>query len=718
VRPAGRPGGGGGAARERGGERERPLLWALLHLGALWALAVAQPLFDLIRENPDFLAARGLRGFDVVLFAVVTALAPPLILVTVEAAAGLAAAGLRWGLHLVLVAVLVGLIAIQALKHAGVSGTAALIVLAGVIGVAAALAYRRVAPARSFVTVLSPAPLVALGLFLLFAPIDDLVLASDPGAANVRVPGSVPVVMVVLDEVSTVALEDARQRIDPALFPNLAALARTSTWFRYATAPTDETTTATPALMTARLPKRHGLPIVSQYPHNLFTLLGGSYRMIVSQEATDLCPRNLCREPTRGNLAQREHSLASDAGLVYLHVIAPPAIERRLPSVSDTLAGFGEDDGRTQVILPLEHTGRVPVLRALAGGRPERFERLVGTIEPKPLKTLYFKHSLLPHVPFQYLPSGRQYLTGPHEPIPGLSGAPSYGNDFLLAQAYQRHILQMGFADRLLGTLLQRLKQQGLYDRALIVVTADNGESFLHHAERHEATPENVSEIADTPLIIKAPGQRRGRIDDRAARTIDILPTIADLLGARLPWPVQGRSLWRRSARLPQRVEFVQRSGQRLILPFPEFKRRVRATVARKLQLFASDDGQSGVYAIGPHRELVGRQLGAPARGPVSATIDGAGALRSVDLRSGFVPTLVTGRITGPGTPGSRDVAVAVNGRIVATAATFELAGSDGESLSALVPETSFRDGANRVQVLWVRGSSAAPQLSLIGQAP
>jgi hypothetical protein len=692
----------------------------MLHLGALWALAVAQPLFDVIRKNPDFLAARGVRGVDVVLFAVVTTLVPPLLLVAVEAAAGLAAAGLRRGLHLVLVAVLVGLIAIQALKQAGASGSVALIVPAGVIGIAASLPYRRVASVRSFLTVLSPAPLVVLGLFLLLAPIDDLVLDKDPGAAGVGVPGSVPVVMVVFDEISTVALEDARERIDPALFPNLAALARTATWFRYATAPTDQTGTATPALMTGSMPRDHARPIVSEYPHNLFTLLAGSYRMIVSQEATGLCPRKLCREPTRGNPpSRREHSLASDAGLLYLHVIAPPAIARRLPSVSDTIAGLGEDDRRTRVALPFEHTGHVHVIRALTGGRPARFERLVRTIERTPLKTLYFKHSLLPHVPLQYLPSGRRYLTKPHEPIPGLTDVPSWGNDFLLAQAYQRHILQMAFTDRLLGTLLQRLEQKGLYDRALIVVTADNGESFLHHGSRHEATPENVHEIADTPLIIKAPGQRRARIDDRPVRTIDVLPTIADLLGARLPWSVQGSSIWRNSARLPQRVEFFRRSGDRFILPFPEFKRRVKASIARKVRLFPTNGGKPDMDGIGGNRELIGRRVGAPVHGPLRATINRADAFHSVDLRSeGFVPALVTGQISGPGTPGSRDIAVAVNGRIVATAPTFELAGSSIENFSALVPEASLRNGANRVQVLWVRGSSAAPELALIGDAP
>src|SRR5829696_5976758 len=98
----------GAAQRDR--DRERSLLLALLHLGALWALAVAQPLFDLIGQNPDFLAARGMRGLEVVRFAVLIALAPPLILVALEAGSGLVVAGLRRWLHSALVAVLFGLI--------------------------------------------------------------------------------------------------------------------------------------------------------------------------------------------------------------------------------------------------------------------------------------------------------------------------------------------------------------------------------------------------------------------------------------------------------------------------------------------------------------------------------------------------------------------------------------------------------------------------------
>jgi hypothetical protein len=695
----------------------RPLLTAALHLGALWSLAVAEPLFDLIRKNPDFLASRGMSGRDVVLFALVTALAPPLLLLAMEALAGLASARVREALHLALMAVLAGLIAIQVLKKLGPSGSVVLIGQSAAIGIALAALYRRAPGLRSFVTALSPAPILFLVLFLLFSPINDLVLASgDVAPADVRVSGSVPVVMVVFDEVATPALEDARERIDPGMFPSFASLARDATWFPYATAPSDETTTATPALMTGSLPRRHSLPILAKYPHNLFTLLGGSYSIIASQEATDLCPRKVCREPTRGSLAQRERSLASDASLVYLHVIAPPGIEHHLASVSDTLGGFAGDNGRTRVASLLEkHTGRVPVLHELAGGRPERFERLVQTIERRPLRTLYFKHSLLPHAPFQYMPSGRRYNSRPHEPIPGLASEPSWGSDFLIAQAYQRHLLQLEFADRLLGTLIRRLKEKGLYDRALIVVTADNGESFLHHGNRHEASPENVEDIASTPLIIKAPGQRRGRIDHRHVRTIDVLPTVADLLHVRLPWRVQGTSLSRRGARIPQSVEMIQRSGRRLTLSFPEFKRRLRASLDRKLRVFGPGHGRApGIYGLGPDPALLGRSVGSVARGAMKATIFQSGLFRSVDLRSGFVPALITGRISGPDTPGRRDVAVAVNGRIRATGQTFELRGSDTENFSVLVPEASFHDGANKVEIL---SMGPARRLELVGQA-
>jgi hypothetical protein len=54
----------------------------------------------------------------------------------------------------------------------------------------------------------------------------------------------------------------------------------------------------------------------SSHPRNLFTLLGRRYRMKVSQEATDLCPRDLCEDASGESAAARDRALASDLGLV------------------------------------------------------------------------------------------------------------------------------------------------------------------------------------------------------------------------------------------------------------------------------------------------------------------------------------------------------------------------------------------------------------------
>jgi hypothetical protein len=694
-----------------------PLPKAALHLGALSALAVAQPLFDLISKNPDFLAARALIGWQVVALGLVLVLVPPLLALGLEALAGLASRPLRAVLHLFSVALLVALIAIPALKDIAPSaGSALLIAVAAILGTAAATGYARASGLRSFVTVLSPAPAVFLAIFLFFSPVSDLTFASG-SAETAHVSSSVPMVMVVFDEVSTIAFEDGRERIDPVLYPNVAALARDATWFRYATAPTDITGTATPTILTGKVAKRHHPPILSSYPRNLFTLLGRSYRMKVSQEATDLCPRDLCEDASGESAAARDRALASDLGLVYLHVIAPEGIERDLPSVSDTLGNFGADTGTTKAQGSPGHTGHQEVLHELGGGRPARFENFVRSIDRTARPTLYYKHSLLPHVPFQYFPDGHRYRTVPHEAISGLVDAPSWGNDYLLQQAYQRHLLQAGFADRLLGTLLRRLHEKHLYDRALIVVTADNGESFLHHASRHLATPQTVEDIADTPLFIKRPFQHTGRIADRHVRTEDILPTIADVLGIHMPWRVDGASVFDRSAHIPSNVEVYERSGRKLTLSLPDFKRRIRASLGRKISLFGSNGRPPGLFGIGPHPELIGSTIAGPPSAPVRAEIYGADTYSSVHLRSDFLPAQLTGAIHRPGGPRVLDLAAALNGRIVAVGQSFTLAGHDAENFSILLPESAFREGGNRVELLSVTDDAGALRLASIASA-
>ena len=61
--------------------------WAYLNLAVLWTFAVAQPLFDLLKDNPEFFAARGSSGFDIISFSVLLVVLPPAILLGDRAAA-------------------------------------------------------------------------------------------------------------------------------------------------------------------------------------------------------------------------------------------------------------------------------------------------------------------------------------------------------------------------------------------------------------------------------------------------------------------------------------------------------------------------------------------------------------------------------------------------------------------------------------------------------
>ena len=142
-------------------------------------------------------------------------------------------------------------------------------------------------------------------------------------------------------------------------------------------------------------------------------------------------------------------------------------------------------------------------------------------------------------MPWVRLPSGQQYADRRPD-VPGVEND-SWGEDRLLArQGQERFLLQAGYVDRLVGELVRTLRRRGLYDRSLLVITADHGVSFQPGRPRRQITPETLPDIAPVPLFVKLPGQRAGRVDDRMARTVDIVPTIADQLKIRLddPWTV------------------------------------------------------------------------------------------------------------------------------------------------------------------------------------
>lgn len=97
--------------------------------------------------------------------------------------------------------------------------------------------------------------------------------------------------------------------------------------------------------------------------------------------------------------------------------------------------------------------------------------------------------------------------------------------------------------DEAFGRLVALLRRVGLYERTLIVLTADHGEEFGEHgAWRHGHTLNQG--LLQVPLIVKLPGPTRaGRRVADPVSNVDVLPTLLDLAGLPRPAGVEGRSL-------------------------------------------------------------------------------------------------------------------------------------------------------------------------------
>jgi arylsulfatase A-like enzyme len=76
--------------------------------------------------------------------------------------------------------------------------------------------------------------------------------------------------------------------------------------------------------------------------------------------------------------------------------------------------------------------------------------------------------------------------------------------------------------DEQIGVLIEELKRRGLYEKSMIVITADHGEAFGRHKGVATHGTDVYQEIVWIPLIIKAPGQSKHRRDDRVVSLSDI----------------------------------------------------------------------------------------------------------------------------------------------------------------------------------------------------
>ncbi len=117
-----------------------------------------------------------------------------------------------------------------------------------------------------------------------------------------------------------------------------------------------------------------------------------------------------------------------------------------------------------------------------------------------------------------------------------------------MPEAYRRHLdsqydAGIAYLDFVTARLFDTLKQQGLYDNTMIIVTSDHGEALGEHNFYGHPVSMDQNQI-HVPLLVKYPGERDGAQVEALASGVDLMPTVLRAVGSTTTAPpTDGRDL-------------------------------------------------------------------------------------------------------------------------------------------------------------------------------
>lgn len=689
----------------------RDALRSMVEVLGLCGLVLGQTVLATFGAAPEHLAFLGVTSSQIVGFALLVVLVPPLVVWAVDL-------GLRLAIRLhgaVVHAIVLGAITFPGFIQLGwrifdLSGVL-LGLLSGVGAVAFATLYYRFALIRFWTTYSPLVSVLAVLSFLCVSPVSDLVFPTDVDAGSISFTHTPPIIMLVLDELPTATLLNAEGEIDATLFPAFAEFAAESTWYRNASSVSNATVWAVPAYLTGLVPPREAEPTAADHPRSLFTALAGTYEVRADEGLLRLCPPELCEplDSAAGGFSQliddaasvwREQvSINGPSGGSFDFIEKETAIDRPEQGLESSaqqprgMWGFMETNKPLQQILQV---GRAT---------PARFQSFLDAIEPSDKPTFDYLHLLLPHTPWRYYPSGVKYI-GPTDPTRG-QDSQVWTSEVAAKSGRQRHVLQTQYADRLLGLVIERLRSQSMFDDALVVVIADHGIAFeMGETRRSRGSSEPPAEMVDlwwSPLFIKEPRQSEGVISDLPVQAIDLLPTIFDLLGSDASWEMDGMTASElgagnrlRTLCFYNRVNIFEEVWE---CNESETDSSVARLVERGLgRHLPGGGGKWRPYRDGPYPELVGRPVieleVEDDLDPQVVNVAGLDAFDSVKPNGTSLPGLLAAQLENE-TSGI-DIAIALNGSVVATTTTFTSGGAAG-MITAILADFAFREGSNEL---------------------
>lgn len=690
--------------------KDREIVIDFLHLFILVDFAVAQPIYDLLGRYPEFFVAHRASSLVIIGIILILSIGIAFIFVLIEIIFRYLGNHVRRYVHWFFVFSLAMMTFLPIAPLLGGDIDLLIIALSLIFGLLFVLFYVRFKPIRMFMTLLFPVILVFPVWFLWSTPVGMLVLNDNTIAhadrerkkstSNIEVKNPIPLVVVVFDEFSITPILDATGKIDRIRFPNFAALASESWWFPNAVGPTIDTAYAVPAIVTGKQPRidKKYAPTVADYPNNLFSLLGLQYKLNVFESMTELCSSERCLKKTKISRLYRNAAIIADISIIYLHVIAPPNLRRQLPTLDAQWTGFG-----TKLIEALNPSFD-------QSKKHDHTALFLSRINKSTSPVLHFIHVALPHIPYWYLSTGHQYSNRWKLPDGIISDKEGWiGDDSLIISAYHQYLHQVGYVDRFLGDLLNKLRSVDLYNEALVIVTADHGVSFQSERSRRLPTDDTTNEIIKVPMFVKLPLQHEDYIDEYLVSGIDVLPTIVDIIGIKDVWEMDGLSMFSDERKKRKNID-IPWVGHLEPKDYNGFSR-----LEWQVKHFGMNTSLDNLIPKGQYPDLNKKDIidvSINYTSSIQFISEDVDHFQNVNIKSGFIPAQFRGFITGT-YKRNLPLAIALNGKIWANTNTSEWDGKHNY-FKILIPPAAFKDGSNIVNLFLIEERDEGLLLSTI----
>ena len=271
--------------------------------------------------------------------------------------------------------------------------------------------------------------------------------------------------------------------LDPGIAPNIAAFTQDALTFPEAWSSSSWTLPALASLLSGMYPSEHGV-------------MDGSVHFDADRHTT-------------------LQSLLSERGFRTLN----------LSNSFINSSRFGLSSGFDSSVL--DDQLNAPTLRT-EDLRGHLLERLI--FDERIEQSFVLFHTVGPHAPYNHFPlqelENPTYST-PHQLL--AQGVPVTQESAKSLRA--RYVEEVRYADREFGRMIDLLRYMGYYEDALILLISDHGEEFGEHGGLDHGRTLFEEQVA-IPFVLKLPGNRHaGMLRTANVSLVDVLPTIADVLG-------------------------------------------------------------------------------------------------------------------------------------------------------------------------------------------